>query len=533
MKTCCLAIQSFAVLVSSSALATVHYVNAVSGNPAPPYTSWPTAANVIQDAVDVAEPGDTVLVQNGIYNAGGRVIYGSVTNRVAIDKPIIVQSVNGPSLTFIEGNPVPGDTAIRCAYLTNGASLIGFTLRNGATRTTFLTSTQDFIGGGVSCESRSATLSNCTLTANTGYWGGAAGFGSLWNCTISNNSANSGGGTYWSALNNCLVISNSASDFGGGLYTTYATNCTVVGNYGYSAGGGAYGSSLNWSTIIYNIAQQYGGGGASTLFNNCLVASNIANISGGGSEGGLGTVSRNTIFRGNFGGYCGGVLQGEIYNCVVAQNRGGTGPGGTRDVSGFNSIVYANTGPIPSDNFTNDPGFVNISAGDFHLRPDSPCINAGYNSAAPAGPDLDNHPRIVGGAIDLGPYEFQTPTSLISYAWLAQYGLPNDGSADFADPDHDGMDNYREWLSNTDPTNPNSVFKLSVVKTNLPGTTLSWKSYTSYTYYVQRTTNILAPDTFQTIKTNIRSQSNSIVILTDTNTIKDGSYFYRVGLAHY
>jgi hypothetical protein len=218
---------------------------------------------------------------------------------------------------------------------------------------------------------------------------------------------------------------------------------------------------------------------------------------------------------------------------VVAQNISGTGYGGIRDVSGGNSIVYANTGPIPSDNFTNDPGFVNISAGDFHLQPNSPCINNGETAYAPAGPDLDNHPRVVGGAVDLGPYEFQTPTSIISYAWLARYGLPNDGSADFADTDHDGMDNYHEWLASTDPTNPNSVFKVSVVKTNLPGTTLSWISTTYWRYYVQRTTNILAPNTFQTIKTNIQSQVGTTVYFTDTNHVTDGSYFYRVGAAHW
>jgi len=530
MRRYCFAILPFTLLVSSSAFATLRYVNVANPNPAAPYTDWTTAANVIQDAVDTSQAGDTLIVTDGLYKLGGRAIYGIITNRVAIDKPITVQSVNGPSVTFIEGNSAPGDFAIRCVYMTNGASLIGFTLRNGATRATGIA--QEFTGGGVYCESTAATISDCIFTANYGYWGGAAGFGSLWNCTITNNSGVWGGGTYASVLNNCLVISNSASDVGGGLYTTLGTNCTVVGNYAYSGGGGAYGGIVNWSTIIYN-KSQYGGGGGDTIFNNCLVASNVANISGGGSAGGLGTVSRNTIFRGNFGGYCGGVLQGEIYNCVVAQNRGGTGPGGTRDATAFNSIVYANTGPIPSDNFTNDPGFVNMSAGNFHLRPDSPCINAGQSGAAPAGPDLDNHPRIVGGAVDLGPYEFQTPTSLISYTWLAQYGLPNDGSADFADTDGDGMNNYREWLSRTDPTDPNSVFKLNVVKTNLPGTTISWLSRSYEPYYVQRTTNILAPDTFQTIKTNIVNPKGATVYFTDTNRLSVGSYFYRVGLAHY
>ncbi len=86
----------------------VHYVAAGGAAPAPPYTNWATAASDIQSAVDVAEPGALVLVSNGVYATGGRAVYGTMTNRVAVDRPVTVRSVNGPGATIIQGYQIPG-----------------------------------------------------------------------------------------------------------------------------------------------------------------------------------------------------------------------------------------------------------------------------------------------------------------------------------------------------------------------------------------------------------------------------------------
>jgi hypothetical protein len=150
---------------------TVHYVDINSVNPLPPYTGWATAAQDIQSAVDAAAPGDIVLVTNGTYSAGGRAVYGTMTNRVAVDRAITVQSVNGAGVTVIQGYQLPttslGDGAIRCVYLTNGAALFGFTLAKGATHFSDTSSPEgssieaERSGGGLWCEGGTSMASNC------------------------------------------------------------------------------------------------------------------------------------------------------------------------------------------------------------------------------------------------------------------------------------------------------------------------------------------------------------------------------------
>src|SRR2546425_391281 len=199
---------SVPVLSAMSASGAIRYVDVNNGAPTPPYTNWTSAATTIQDAVDAAVAGDQILVTNGVYQTGGRVVLnanGASTNRVAVDKAVTVQSVNGTAVTLIQG-----DHVMRCVYLTNGAALVGFTLTKGlATYSSgFL---NELIGGGVLCESASAVVSNCVVTGNSAYIGGGASGGTLNNCTLSGNSASDyGGGAYRATLNNCIVYYHTA-----------------------------------------------------------------------------------------------------------------------------------------------------------------------------------------------------------------------------------------------------------------------------------------------------------------------------------
>jgi parallel beta-helix repeat protein len=349
------------LVLTTAAGAATRYVNVNNAAPAPPYTTWATAATKIQDAVDVAATGDEILVTNGVYQTGARAVDGGTSNRLAVTKPVTVRSVNGPSVTQIVGWQVPGTrngpAAVRCVYLTNGAVLAGFTLTNGATGV-------NGSGGGVWCEGETAIVSNCVLTGNSASDGGGVYQGTLNHCTLTGNSASyAGGGARWSRLNHCTLTGNTASVGGGGVAEGTLNNCTLTGNSSFM-GGGAFWSGLN----------------------NCTLTGNSAD-EGGGANG------------------------WPLNNCIVYGNTARSGPNYL-----YSALNYCCTTPLPADgvgNITNAPLFVDYARGNLRLQATSPCINAGGNAYAPGSSDLDGLPRIVSGTVDMGAYEFQPPLTIV------------------------------------------------------------------------------------------------------------------------
>ncbi len=559
-----------AALFSFHAGATTFYVNVSNSAPASPFTSWSTAATNIQNAIDVASAGSLILVTNGVYATGGRVVYGTLTNRVVINKAVTVRSVNGPMLTAIQGYQVPsGSTAytndVRGVYMTNNAVLDGFTITNGSTLADSSNSTNVLCGGGVYCESTNAILTNCILTGNFcqsqlhGKTGGAAVFqGILYSCILSNNlvGTNSsnyqvyGGGAYQSVLNNCTIVSNSASFGGGAAYSTL-NHCQVIGNiapfYGSTSfGGGTYSCIANYCLIAGNLSTTIGGGDAIGQLNFCILSNNVCMPpsfvgSGGGSYN---STANNCLVVSNFCyGNGGGGYNAYLTNCTIVGNTATNLGGGAANGSTLrNSVVYGNyrisSGLVSTSNiaggtlincWTNDPVFLNPAGGDFHLQSNSPCINNGNNTYVVGTNDLDGNPRIVAGTVDIGAYEYQSPSSILSYAWAQQFGLPTDGSADYADTDGDQVSNYAEWKSGTIPTNSASVLQLaSPVFTNSPaGMVVTWQSVSGISYYLQRSSDLAQP--FSVLQSNLVGQVGTTTYK-DTSATNSVPYFYRVGV---
>jgi hypothetical protein len=356
----------------------------------------------------------------------------------------------------------------RCAYLASGASLSGFTLTQG----------QADEGAGVYCESSAAVVSNCVIQDNG--WG---------NYFYHDNLCLYGGGAYRGTLNNCILVHNSvnasALNQGGGGW----------GYANFVAGGGAYESTLNNCTLSGNSAIPY-------------YERTVRWCGGGGGEGGAnidvpggGWWCWETIYIAAYGA--------GAYNCVLNNSI-------ILDGTSESSLNHCCTG-----NALLDSGL--------RLQANSPCINTGDNASVVGSIDLDGRPRVVGGTVDIGAYEFQAGVNGQFIAWLQQYGLSTDGSADDADTDRDGLNNRQEWLCSSDPTSALSALRLLAPVTDGTNVAVTWQSAVGVNYFLERSTNLATPGSFTALVTNVPGQAGTTTY-TDTNAIGRGPFFYRVAV---
>lgn len=420
----------------------------------------------IQAAIDAAEPGDHVVIADGVYSGTGN------KNLDFNGKAITVRSASrDPNLCVIDCQGDGRGVSFRSQEPAE-ARLEGLTIRNASDSGVYLdNNAQPTISncvitactgsygnaGGVECWYRNnATIRNCAITGNYGAGAGigVACYGSnlvLIGCTIAGNTSTSGntyaGGLYCNAssptLVDCTIENNSqVIAAGGAVYCEQSnakpafTNCRIADN----AGAGVVSKSAAVPTLTGCVITGNGGAGvactdANAMLSNCLIAGN--------GNGGIRctnsnpvllncTITANTAPRSG-GVYCSNSSP-TLTNCIVWGNALVE-----LDVtSGSPAVTYSDIeGGWPgAENIDLDPKFA--FAGEPYLLPGSSCVDAGTNAVPGNAPyvDLDGRMRTVDGdgdgvaVTDMGARELDPATPVLAIgATQLEVELPTGASA--------------------------------------------------------------------------------------------------------
>jgi len=355
----------------------------------------------IQGAIDAAQSGDTVIVRPGTYAEW-------------IDflgKAITVKSSHGPLVTTIRhSSPYNARAVVKFGSGEDRNSVLdGFTITGGRGGEYWYHMSQ---GGGIFCVSSPTIVNNIIRDngdAEVGWWPEIGGGIFVWGDpliagnVITGNLAGSGGGIYVEGgepnIRNNVIAGNRATSYDGGG-AKLSGSLTFTGN-----------------VLTENTAAGYGGGLMLYTTSSWVGANN--------------TIVRNRAGTAGGGIYYGYPYQTSIANSVVRDNTAPVSP----DVHS-NGILDAYHCNIEggwsrgSGNIDADPLFVDPVHGDFHLRFDSPCRNAG-TSGVPGLPtqDFEGDPRIAGGEVDIGADEFY-PHLYYRRGFLAAPGYAADREID-------------------------------------------------------------------------------------------------------
>lgn len=390
----------------------------------------PKDSRTIQNAIDnLARDGDIIIVSPGTYNES--IDFGG--------KNIILTSTDPKDPEIVERTIINGmNEVIPVVFSGNEPStttLSGFTITNG----------RGNFGAGIMGNGTLATIEFNDICSNT--------------TTL--NFETAGGGIAWcnGVIRFNAIFGNSA-DYGGGLTQCYGSilNNKIYNNKANAEGGGIYDSgALIKHNLIANNTAGGMGGGLKSCFNTIdsnIIFSNQAG-SGGGIAGSDGLIVNNFIYKNKVFGDGGGMhsCNNNIINNTIVNNFSGYNGPGIEECSGLiqNNIIWGNSssitafqnqlfnssmpyycciqnwGPINKEtngtNISDNPLFLNLENGDFHISPLSPCIDAGgevkglaYDIEGEIRPfNGTSLPRGDGSDFDIGADEYinqqtQTPT---------------------------------------------------------------------------------------------------------------------------
>jgi parallel beta-helix repeat protein len=197
-------------------------------------------------------------------------------------------------------------------------------------------------------------------------------------------------------------------------------------------------------------------------------------------------------------------------------------------------------------NINADPLFAGAAANNYRLRTNSPSIDAGTNVLAYATNftfavtnDFDGIPRPLDGngdgalQFDIGAHEFLLATADsngdgIPDGWTWQHRLnPTAPDVAASNPDDDTHTTGQEWVADTNPVDPQSLFGIASV-TRAQQVGISFLSSSNRVYTLQGATNLAAeaaswlPIAGQT---NVRGTGGTLTLNDATNSAQK---FYRI-----
>ena len=107
----------------------------------------------------------------------------------------------------------------------------------------------------------------------------------------------------------------------------------------------------------------------------------------------------------------------KLVNCIITNVNNWKSGDNTLNFEYSYSDFFNNGFSMPSgtNNISNNPLFVDIATGDYHLQNASPCIDSGTSQNAPL-VDFDGNDRPIGNGWDIGAYEYSESLDISDFS---------------------------------------------------------------------------------------------------------------------
>jgi hypothetical protein len=364
----------------------------------------PGDSTTIQGGINGASAGDTVIVAPGTYHEYDIDFLG---------KAITVMGTDPEDSAVVAATVVDADSLGSVFYFHNGEDsksvLSGLTIFNGLGTVLY-----NDKGGGVACDSASPTIEYCSIIGNVAYEGAGIYCLNYSSPVITNN----------------IITGNTALGYGGGISCGWYSSAKISNNIitGCSAGDDGGGAINCWKS-------------SPSITNNILEGCS-AGLRGGGIScfDASPTIINNTIIGNSATSRGGGLLfyrsPATLINTIVWDNYAPVGSALHVQTGNNPTVTYSDieNGWSGIGNIDEEPLFVNPSNDDYHLRMDSPCIDAGdpsiFDTCRPPGlgeerSDMGAYggEENCGWPTEPGIFLFMTPTGTTT--------IPRGGILDF------------------------------------------------------------------------------------------------------